>query len=65
MQMQTNLAIEEADMIICLFDGQAKLTTNDLKYTLRERRPIFYVANKIDGPKHEQKHVQPLPLRHS
>ena len=57
MQMQTNLAIEEADMIICLFDGQGELTTNDFEVAQllrRAQKPIFYVANKIDGPKHEQ-----------
>ena len=56
MQLQTGLAIEEADVIVCLLDGQAELTATDyevierLRYT---KKPVYYVANKIDDPKHE------------
>ena len=58
MQLQTQLAIEEADIIVCLFDGQAELTLTDYEIVTRlrqSRKPIFYVANKVDGPKHESK----------
>lgn len=57
MQTQTQLAIEEADVIICLFDGHADVTTTDYEVVnlLRQSgKPIYYVANKIDSPKHEQ-----------
>ncbi len=60
MQLQTQLAIEEADVIVCLFDGQADLTLTDYEIVTRLRqsgKPIFYVANKIDGPKHESKAI--------
>ncbi len=56
MQAQTQLAIEEADVIICLFDGQAELTTTDYEVVQRLRqtqKPVYYAANKIDGPRHE------------
>lgn len=56
-QYQTRLAIEEADVIVCLFDGQAELTATDYEIVevLRQTpKPVCYVANKIDDPKHEQ-----------
>jgi GTP-binding protein len=58
MQLQTHLAIEEADVIVCLFDGQTELTTTDYEvvHHLRQSsKPTYFVANKIDGPKHEQR----------
>ncbi len=60
MQLQTNLALEEADVIVCLFDGQTELTTTDYEIveSLRQTsKPTLYVANKIDGAKHEQNAV--------
>jgi len=56
MQAQTQLAIEEAEVIVCLFDGQAELTTTDYEVVQRLRqtkKPVYYVANKIDGARHE------------
>jgi GTP-binding protein len=58
MQFQTRLAIEEADIIVCLFDGQAELTVTDYELVecLRQgKKPVYYVINKIDGSRHEQK----------
>jgi GTP-binding protein len=57
MQLQTSLAIEEADVVVCLFDGQAELSATDYEVVEQLRRagkPTFFVANKIDGPKHER-----------
>lgn len=57
MQLQTQLAIEEADVIVCLFDGQSELTATDYEVVGHLRhagKPTYYVANKIDEPKHEQ-----------
>ncbi len=57
MQLQTRLAIEEADVIVCLFDGQAELSTTDHEVVEQLRRagkPTYFVANKIDDPKHEE-----------
>jgi GTP-binding protein len=57
MQLQTQLAIEEADVIVCLLDGQSAVTSVDYEVVKRLRqsgKPVYYVANKIDDPKHEQ-----------
>jgi GTP-binding protein len=56
MREQTSLAIEEANVIIFLLDGKDGLTPADKEITnlLRKAgKPVFYVVNKIDGPKHE------------
>lgn len=56
MQLQTRLAIEEADVIVCLFDGQAELSTIDYEVVAQLRqagKPTYFVANKIDDQKHE------------
>ena len=56
MREQTNLAIEEADVIIFLMDGKDGITPSDEEITniLRDiKKPVFFVINKIDGPKHE------------
>ncbi|MEW6326798.1 MAG: ribosome biogenesis GTPase Der [Thermodesulfobacteriota bacterium] len=52
MQEQTTLAMEEADAIIFLMDGREGLTATDYEAIDRLRKikkPVFYVANKIDG----------------
>ncbi|HQG34759.1 MAG TPA: ribosome biogenesis GTPase Der, partial [Syntrophales bacterium] len=56
MREQTTLAIEEADIIIFLMDGRQGLTPADREIAalLREiSKPVYYVVNKIDGPRHE------------
>ncbi|MGB4549817.1 MAG: ribosome biogenesis GTPase Der, partial [Syntrophales bacterium] len=56
MREQTLLAIEEADIIIFLMDGREGLTPSDeeiAKLLRRVPKPVFYVVNKIDGPKHD------------
>ena len=56
MREQAHLAMEEADIIIFLMDGREGLTPSDREITniLREfEKPVFFVINKIDGPKHE------------
>ncbi|HBH86008.1 MAG TPA: ribosome biogenesis GTPase Der [Syntrophaceae bacterium] len=58
MREQTHLAMEEADIIIFLMDGSEGLTPSDREITdiLRGiEKPIFFVVNKIDGPKHENR----------
>jgi GTP-binding protein len=57
MREQTNLAIEEADVIILLMDGKDGLTPTDLEIArqLRGRgKNVFYTANKVDGERHEE-----------
>ncbi|HOD37079.1 MAG TPA: ribosome biogenesis GTPase Der [Syntrophales bacterium] len=56
MREQTMLAIEEADIILFLMDGRDGLTPSDeeIARLLRQvPKPVFYVVNKIDGPKHD------------
>jgi GTPase len=57
MREQTNLAIEEADVIIFLMDGRDGLTPSDMEIArqLRGRgKNVFYAANKVDGARHEE-----------
>ena len=56
MREQTQLAIEEADIILFLMDVKQGLTPSDREIAriLREtQKPVFYVVNKVDGPRHE------------
>jgi len=53
---QTTLAIEEADYIIFLMDGQEGLLPADLEVAQRLRaagKPVIYAINKVDGARHE------------
>ncbi|MGE0821622.1 MAG: ribosome biogenesis GTPase Der [Candidatus Binatia bacterium] len=55
-QEQTRLAINEADVIIFLFDGREGLNPADAEAVdllRRRQKPIFFVVNKIDGEKQE------------
>jgi GTPase len=57
MREQTNLAIEEADVIIFLMDGKDGLTPTDMEIARQLRgkdKKIFYVTNKVDGDRHEE-----------
>ena len=53
---QVEMAIEEADLIILLFDGRAGPLLDDeelLAFLRRSEKKVVYVVNKIDGPKQE------------
>ncbi len=55
MREQSNLAIEEADVIIFLMDGRDGLTPSDMEIARQLRgknKSVFYVANKVDGERH-------------
>jgi GTP-binding protein len=56
MREQTTLAVEEADTIIFLMDGQQGLLPSDIEVSLRLRasgKPVIYAINKVDGARHE------------
>lgn len=56
MKEQTLFAIEEADIILLLFDGREGLTVIDrdtVDFLRHIRKPIFHVVTKIDGPHQE------------
>jgi len=56
MRNQAQLAIEEADVVIVLFDGREGLLPADREITRmlqRSGKPVHYAVNKIDGQRHE------------
>jgi len=58
MREQCQLAMEEADVILFVMDGKEGLTPSDKEIAnilRRQNKPVFYIVNKIDGPKHEDK----------
>jgi GTP-binding protein len=55
-RFQVMQAMEEADAIFMLFDGREGVNPvdSDLVQKLRPlKKPVFYVVNKVDGPRHE------------
>lgn len=56
MREQSQLAVEEADVILMVMDGREGLTPSDVEVVSGLRRagkPVFYVVNKVDGPKQD------------
>lgn len=56
MREQSQLAMEEADVIIFMMDGRSGLTPADrdvVEMLRRVAKPIFYVVNKVDGEQQE------------
>ncbi len=61
MREQCQLAMDEADVILFLMDGKEGLTPSDKEITdiLRKmNKPVFYIVNKVDGPKHEERAIE-------
>jgi GTPase len=57
MREQSQLAIEEADIILFVMDGKDGLTPSDVEVAamLRKvKKPVLYVVNKIDGERQEE-----------
>jgi len=53
---QIEIAIEEADLILFILDGQEGLMPHDtdvIELLRRAQKPVLYVVNKIDHEKHE------------
>jgi GTP-binding protein len=62
MRRQAEMAIEEADVVLLIVDGQRGLLPDDREIFVKLRRAgkkILLVANKIDGPRHES-HVNDM-----
>lgn len=56
MREQSQLAVEEADVILFIMDGRQGLTPSDAEVVARLRRvpkPVLFVVNKVDGEKQE------------
>lgn len=50
---QVRLAIDEADVVLCVLDGAAEPTPADIEAVAllrRSSKPVLYVANKVDAP---------------
>ncbi|HUL31713.1 MAG TPA: ribosome biogenesis GTPase Der [Thermodesulfobacteriota bacterium] len=61
MREQCHVAMEEADVILFTMDGKEGLAPSDkeIATVLRKlNKPVFYVVNKIDGPRHEERVVE-------
>lgn len=57
MREQSQLAIEEADVIVFLLDAQQGMTPSDQEVAAMLRKvekPVLYVVNKVDGDRQEQ-----------
>ncbi|MCP3177639.1 ribosome biogenesis GTPase Der [Desulfuromonas sp. KJ2020] len=57
MREQSQLAVEEADVILFVLDGREGLTPSDEEVATMLRRvdkPVLYVVNKVDGPRQEE-----------
>lgn len=55
---QVELALEEADCVIAVFDGKEGLNPLDKEiadYLRSIEKPLFFIVNKIDHPSHEKK----------
>lgn len=58
MREQCELAMEEADIILFVMDGKEGLMPSDREIAdilRRLNKPVFYIVNKIDSPKDEEK----------
>lgn len=56
MRTQTQIAIEEADVVVLLLDVTTGLTPSDRETAdllRRTSKPVFFVVNKVDGEKQE------------
>ena len=56
MREQSQLAMEEADVVLFVIDGREGLTVADREVATMLRRlekPVFFVVNKVDGDKQE------------
>ena len=59
-QDQTWVAIEEADVVLCLLDGREGVAAEDHRVVdilRRSGKPVFFVVNKVDSPEQEDKFV--------
>ena len=53
---QTELAVNEADLIVMVLDGRAGVHPHDaelLRYIACKNKPVIYVVNKLDLPQHD------------
>ena len=54
---QIDIALEEADIILCILDGKEGVMPHDLdviELLRKVEKPVIFAVNKIDHKKHEQ-----------
>jgi len=55
---QTETAIDEADLVVLVFDGKSGLHPHDgelLRHMAKKNKPVIYVVNKVDVREHEDR----------
>ncbi len=58
---QIDIAIEEADLILCILDGREGIMPHDtdvIDLLRRVKKPVIYAINKIDHKKHENRAIE-------
>ena len=61
MREQSQLAIEEADVILFVMDAREGLTPSDHEVAdllRRVNKPVFFVVNKVDGDRQEEEAIE-------
>ncbi|MEA3466574.1 MAG: ribosome biogenesis GTPase Der [Thermodesulfobacteriota bacterium] len=61
MREQSQLAIEEADVILFVMDAREGLTPSDYEVAdllRRVNKPVFFVVNKVDGDRQEEEALE-------
>jgi GTP-binding protein len=61
MREQSQLAIEEADVILFVMDAREGLTPSDHEVAAmlrRVKKPVLYVVNKVDADRHEEEAIE-------
>ncbi len=59
-KQQSEIAMQEADIILMMLDGREPGNPEDaelIDILRKSERPVYYLVNKIDGPKHESNAV--------
>jgi GTP-binding protein len=54
---QIDIAIEEADLILCILDGKEGLMPHDedvIELLRKVKKPVIFAVNKVDHKKHEE-----------
>jgi len=62
---QVLVAVAEADVLVCVFDGRTELTAADhetVRLLRRSAKPVVFAANKVDGDRQESGAFQAYEL---
>lgn len=62
---QVRFAVDEADVLVCIFDGRVELSNADhetVRLLRKSGKPVVFAANKVDGGRHEAAALQGYEL---